>query len=474
MIPGLSSLGDALQGLFSRNFVIAGFMPVAVFAGLSLWPLSILYPETWEALSQQLEDTDVLSTEFSLQVIGLILISYVVWSSRAFFREILEGRYLSSSAREGLTACQTSVWRKLEEQREALRPDRTFLRQVAAMDLFEARNIDTTSADAETVKRGEEQWVNVLHNAIGQFDTGGAGHNFTGNKDLADLNVVITALKKKRDRQESISFSDLDSCRETIESYCEPAQRKTLSESGDQILIEGGQELPFLAQYALAKVEREYSRLTALLQYRFPNNHLTIGPTALANMAEIQRAYAHERYGIDIDVVRPRLQKLIDEDTEFSGVLATTQMHVDINVMMTAMGFLFGLTWFWQMAALSENPMGFLAVIAGSTAATIVFYGLAVPAYRRHGEVLRSAVDLFRFDLLESLHIALPANTTEEQETWGKVMRHMIFGSGVDLEYDHGDDTDDLLELEDDEEAEDGEPGILEAIRNELRERLGR
>lgn len=440
MIPGLSTLSESLQSLISKNFLISGFLPTVLFALASLWPVSVVWPDYWASVAAQLDDLDAIGALFSFQLLALIVASYVIWSFRAFFRELLEGRYLWPSARHRLTGFQAAYRRKLEEERQALRSDRFALREVASMDVFEARNVDADEDDEATVELSRKQWANTLHGALVAV-RGDVRSRPTGNDDLEALAWRMSELEEKQSRQERIDYRVLESCYDEIIGVCTPDKYRKLSPKGDENLAAAAAELPHLAQYALAGIESEYDRLTSQLAYRFPNDHLAIGPTALANMSEIERSYAELRYGINVDIIRPRLQKLIDEDASFSGLMDATQLHVDANVVMTVLAMVYGLVWFLPMAVASDTPVDFVLLLGASALATTLFYALAVRAARRHGEVLRSAVDLFRFDLLEHLHIAKPPDSEAEVALWRRVMGHIAVGTGYKIEYDHGDDA---------------------------------
>jgi hypothetical protein len=53
-------------------------------------------------------------------------------------------------------------------------------------------------------------------------------------------------------------------------------------------------------------------------------------------------------------------------------------------------------------------------------------------------ELVRSSVDLYRFPLLQALHVALPGGIREERAIWNALQRLSTFGEeAVDLSYQH-------------------------------------
>ena len=90
MIPGLSTLGESLQSLISKNFLISGFLPTVLFVLASFWPISVIWPDYWAAIAAQLEDLGTLSNLFSFQLLALIVASYGGGTGLPTQRECLE------------------------------------------------------------------------------------------------------------------------------------------------------------------------------------------------------------------------------------------------------------------------------------------------------------------------------------------------------------------------------------------------
>ncbi len=66
------------------------------------------------------------------------------------------------------------------------------------------------------------------------------------------------------------------------------------------------------------------------------------------------------------------------------------------------------------------------------------FYELAVENYLIFTDVVKSAVDLYRFKLLKSLHIPLPGGIRQERELWSALQDLATFGKeGLEISYEH-------------------------------------
>ena len=75
----------------------------------------------------------------------------------------------------------------------------------------------------------------------------------------------------------------------------------------------------------------------------------------------------------------------------------------------------------------------FLLLLLGSYG--LYFFG--VKSAEDFSTVVASAYDLYRFELLEQLHIKLPDDLIKEQNQWKELNWFYLMGANVDLDYDH-------------------------------------
>src|SRR5205807_9209633 len=99
-----------------------------------------------------------------------------------------------------------------------------------------------------------------------------------------------------------------------------------------------------------------------------------------------------------------RLQNSLQKDAkDYYAVLQDSKVQVDCLVTLCWLSALF--TVFWACALLfwiqDSTVAEFLTAAIAGTAATIAFYMLACHSYRIFADVMRSAVDLFRFQVLQ-------------------------------------------------------------------------
>jgi hypothetical protein len=158
-------------------------------------------------------------------------------------------------------------------------------------------------------------------------------------------------------------------------------------------------------------------------------------PTAMGNIGSTMRSYSITRYSLDLDVLWSRLQNCIQSDAAYFGVLQDAKVQLD---------FLVALAWFWAIFAILWTPVAywqgsvpeFLAV--GSTGfLSIVFYSLACKAYLVFADLVRGGVDLFRFKLASSQHLALPGSLEEERLFWTRLGNLIGYSRNESFSYKH-------------------------------------
>ena len=452
MIPGLGTFLDRLDSLLGKNYLIAGFVPVLVFAVFGGWIFSLLHPDAAVEFLTDITDEDAFDETASWLALTFVvgLAGYVVWSLNATFRELLEGRYLPLAARRWLEAQQQVARSKLNQRLVELRPDLVRYRMFAGLDIYEAVHEPVS----DEVK--ERQWVNMLAVASEKGRKSAAETAGQTESLSNELESLFHKLKDLQKRRRIILFTDAEKLFSMLEYELQNGPEKRLLPADFNQLSSMADVFPDIARYALSRIESEYDRVWSQKFFRFPNESNTLGPTAMANMAELHRNYGKQRYGMEIDLIWPRMQALITEDGAFSALIAESKLKLDFSVSMTAMSGLFALSWIVPVALYAENFYLVPLVPAVALGAMVLFYLLAVRAYRALGEVLRSAIDIFRFELMDKLHQKKPAGSDEEKIIWSKLSAHMMLMATEPLKYKHEDD----VVIDDDDDDDDDGGGV--------------
>ncbi len=177
--------------------------------------------------------------------------------------------------------------------------------------------------------------------------------------------------------------------------------------------------LVMLIEYAEEYAANQYRLLVTRGQFDF--GALPLAPTRMGNVARTVQNYAVQRYDFNFELFWSRLQLPAQRDKEFAPVLLGAKTQLDFLVSCSALTFLWTLMWGpWLM--LTSGPVEFFVGVAvlGPVAA-YVWYRIAVAQYRTLNDLLRSSIDLFRFDLLAALGYPKPGAVLEERELWGTI-----------------------------------------------------
>ena len=94
-----------------------------------------------------------------------------------------------------------------------------------------------------------------------------------------------------------------------------------------------------------------------------------------------------------------------------------------------------GQAWTFTLLYQYRQPLLFLGVAACGPPAVYTFYRLACQAYRVFADLIRTSVDVYRFQLLNDLHVAPPTGTREEEKLWDLLGNRTGYASHADLNY---------------------------------------
>jgi len=170
----------------------------------------------------------------------------------------------------------------------------------------------------------------------------------------------------------------------------------------------------------------ELAHLDAELAHR-PRDPGHSMPTRLGDILHTAEEYARQRYGLDPIVLWPRLYPHLSEPLR--EALGTAQDQLDRALRLATLAMIHGVTWsivvvFWRQWAtlwwtLPALPLAWLLWRAAHQAA-ISYAGL-----------FRSAFDLHRFDVYESLGWPRPASPETERARGTELTLYLLEGTGA-------------------------------------------
>lgn len=385
MFSNAGSLVDKLQGLFSKGFLVGGLVPLVLLFFINWGLLFFFFRPTYDDWSADIVPSSSNSIMYWAKVILIIFTGAVVcWSLNPWLRQCMEGKYLSPILYRWLCSRQRKKFWKLSDERDTLG------REVYSYRTHVA-NWKTALADARCIGVTKPPAI-IDPLLIGSFNN----------------------LKNLHRASGSIPFEVTERFKEQLK---EELSQKPATGNELNIIHEAFIQL---VDEVFNDMEYTYDRLLTTINQQFPSDYGLIAPTRMGNYSNVHREYGVSRFGLDIEHFWPRLLKVIRDDEKFYPMLEESKNQLDFSIAFTAvLGFS---TFVWMPLTIwAQGFWPWVLVCTLGPIATMIAYQVAVQNYRSFSEVVRSAIDLNRFELLKLLHIDLPAHADAEKELWKKL-----------------------------------------------------
>lgn len=390
---------NALQSIYGKGFVLAGFLPVCLLLSVS-WFLGCCLSQEFVDFSEYLLRVKLLQ-QFTIGVLTLFLISiisFVFWQLNSWFRAGFEGRVLPRFVQDWLSVVERRDCESLE------------------------REIQYFQSEVFSFRRANAQWeAQLLASSTGK---GTILHD-------TQLSGKFDKLAKLADGWRAVPYDAFEGFYRTLSAeliLTSPDGVPRLAEMRDKLSSS-------LIPVGLGKAERELFRRVAQRTSNYPKDQMSIGPSRLANVQEAQRDYLAQSYGIDVAVFWSSLQKIATADEKFAALLDNSKTRLDFSVALAAVAAIFTLGWISVYGILGSSSLIYATVSIGAAFVTVVARQLVLLNYQSFAETVRTTVELFRFDLLKSMHIVLPENSSAEQQTWTALAERLQIGNQNPLTY---------------------------------------
>jgi len=166
------------------------------------------------------------------------------------------------------------------------------------------------------------------------------------------------------------------------------------------------------------------------LRRRYPRSDRVL-PTRLGNVLRAAEDRTGDKYGLDAVLAWPRLFPLVSDG--LAGALDDARNQLDLAARFAVTFLLAGVAALILLGAHGWWVM----TAAGAAFLAWLSYRAAVNAAIAYGELMETAFDLHRFDLLRALHVPLPPDHKHELEINATVTEFLRHDFPVKLEFDH-------------------------------------
>lgn len=402
----LSTAIEKIQTLFSRHILLSSFYPLLIYAFINLSLLYQISPpfRRW-LLDHELSASVTTLVQGSVVVLAIAVGAFFLSTISYFLRELVEGRHWPEEL------CKLAIPAHVE--------------RVEALDT--------------AIEEASRRRFLLLKQLSGMRETLSAarakGHrNHTNVCNYARSAPELTNVRKLQTRGLAVSSGDLLAAIKAIENALENNDADAQGEAATcaAILDRDDVSLDELLDYARSHAEQEIAELYSRRQLRYGD--APVLPTSAGNMVQAVASYAMQRYGFSIDLLWSRLQAVLPEG-QYSTI-RDAKAELDSLIALWWLNLATWIAWWFTSAAAGAVRVFFVVAVAGPLVASLLYF-LILASYRGFHDLLRTAVDLHRFDLLESLHLRLPEGPTDEKRAWSSVAALARYGQDLPARYEH-------------------------------------
>lgn len=399
MMDKITGVLNALQGIYGKGFILAGFLPICLLLGVS-WFLGCCLSPGFVEFTEYLLGAKLIQ-QFAIGTLALFLISivsFVFWQLNSWFLHLFEGRVLPPFLQDYLSAGERNACTALDKEVEKYR--------AAAFDFRKAKSLWEAQLAAASTGMAAKFHNNDLVNQYDKLREETAGWQTV---KFAVFKDFYTKLETELKKTALVNGGKLEEMRDQL--------------SGPLITT------------GCALAERDLYRRIGERKSRYPLDQMNIGPSRLANVQEAQRADLVQSYGIDIGVFWSSLQKIAAGDEKFAAILENSKSRLDFSVALAAVTAIFTLCWLLFYGFIASSWTLYLIVAGVAVVATIITRQLVLLNYQSFAETVRTTVELFRFELLKSMHVPLPPDSEAEKQTWSWLAQSLQVGNRNKVTY---------------------------------------
>ena len=195
---------------------------------------------------------------------------------------------------------------------------------------------------------------------------------------------------------------------------------------------------------AIGECEREVSYRVSALNARYSRvSFRNPQATTMADARFLAESYSLNAYNVDFSYLWPRLQVVLPDQgaqgtvDSYNDRLISARSRVDFAVLCTVLALTIPPVWLPLLAFRGSSILLFVAVWFVAPLVIAFFYQLAVESQFEFGEVIKSAIDKYRFNVLGELRLSLPPTLQSERALWGELRVVEQIASTTDLYYRH-------------------------------------
>ncbi|HYO15592.1 MAG TPA: hypothetical protein VE685_20540 [Thermoanaerobaculia bacterium] len=150
--------------------------------------------------------------------------------------------------------------------------------------------------------------------------------------------------------------------------------------------------------------------------HEFPRNTSLVRPTRLGNILTAAEEHPYQLYRLEAVAWWPRLTPVLPAEfrKQVDAALTPLLAWLNLSTMIVLLALVGG-----AVSLLSgQRWWASLSILAGGLLLARIFYAAAVAQAADYAVLIRVAFDLYRHELLKTMHIPVPDNLVEERLLW--------------------------------------------------------
>lgn len=394
---------DKLLDIVSKRFLLAYFLPLALFALLNFHIADVVFSEFENPLINEGEG-EIAWTVVSNATLFLVILalSYVLSPFNRLFREFIAGQRLKW------------IWYPLQK--------------------FQSRKYQKFSSKIRDHKlkvalyaNKEDEWRKLLRTATQ------AGAKLAAPPGLDKSTLRKLAEKMKPIQNMSyLSWSQPEKKLDlVVELLCGALANVRLKPECMQssVLSRYLEQIEDALIMTRKRLDREYADLEEDFAFRF--DPLTIEPSTIGNLESALSHYAFDRYGMSYEIFWAHLMTLKADDEAFQTQITDTESRIELMANLIALSLVFVLFWpvyFWFLYDGDARWLWAGSTLLLPALGVTVYYLAMLYSTQTLMRLKRSAIDLFRFELIDEYNVSRPKNLLAEKKLWTTIHRHRAFG----------------------------------------------
>lgn len=173
----------------------------------------------------------------------------------------------------------------------------------------------------------------------------------------------------------------------------------------------------------------------AQLYPRYPLSSKRVMATRLGNILSASEEYPDARYGADALLVWPRMYPLLPEAVV--ALIADSRGALEFLLVLSSLAATFAAASGVYLVIVSGPVALYVACLLGGAVVAAVSYRASLAAAEQYAEVVRSAFDNHRFDVLTAMHLPLPADRPAERAQWEALKQLIVQNDSRTGTYEH-------------------------------------